>query len=237
METGTSNSSTPIKRTRGSPIKINVNDGIRIPSTDTPKAPIRSDRPKLILAIRNTNSPQTPQTSMRMKDKLARRIVSPKMKTTNENIFQTNTKVETNPMTATSKDNKLSNIKSPLKPINNQVFSPSVAKTPIASSKKPLKVSTSKKSLLKRLVASATPAKSHSPRKLTSSNHSNNITLTSYQNPQECIDRLVHTLTGKGVECKQKEYGSVKTRHSPWSRLTFVVRKKSTKDKNPFGTF
>lgn len=226
-----SNNYTPAKRTKDVPIHIstpypNFNAIKQVkPQSANPKTPIGLDRQKLIVAIRNTNPTRTPQTPP---VRIDRRIVSPMMKIspmTNENAIQAKGKIEASE--ATPKD-KLAIIKSPLKQINNHVASPNVPRTPINIARKPLKGSTSKKSLLKRLMASATPAKTHSPRKITNSTHSNNITLTSYQDPQECIDRLVHTLSGRGVECKQKEYVS---KSKPWSRLTFLVRKKPVERK------
>lgn len=185
-------------------------------------------RPKLMVAIRDpSSSPRTPVTP-RLNDKVARRIVSPKMKT-NENHFEN--KIENSPANSPAVC-----IKSPLREINNHnVLSspiPPPPKTPVNMNKKPLfKKSTSKKSLLKRIMASATPAKSNVPRKLNVATHSNNITMTSFQEPQECIDRLVDKLTTKGVQCKQKEYGTVFTpspKSSMFKRLTFVVRKNFT---------
>lgn len=125
-------------------------------------------------------------------------------------------------------------IKSPLRPIKNQMLTPETSSlvTPKRSAKKSMtKMSLLKKSLLKRFMA-ATPAKSNSPRELLTSTNSNNITMTSFQDPQKCLDRLVYNLTAKGVDCKQKEYGKVpSTSTNAWRNLTFVVRKRC------FGTY
>lgn len=226
-----------VKRTKEVPAYISTpfpfNNGTPVPNrpsnqSNTPRLPTAIHRPtKLTVAVRTPNTPRNPQTPVRMNDKTARRIVSPKMKASNEN----NCENKVANQLSTPKKDKLAGIKSPLREINNQVIStPVVPQTPISSAKKaPLKApSTSKKSLLKRIMASATPSKSNTPRKLTNSTQSNNITMTSFQEPQECIDRLVHTLSAKGVECKQKEYETLTPKASKPSmlqRLTFVVRK------------
>ncbi|CAG2180358.1 unnamed protein product [Oppiella nova] len=64
---------------------------------------------------------------------------------------------------------------------------------------------TPKKSLLKRFLETATPAKSHTPRAITTSTTMKNITLTKFTEPNKCIDKLIETLTAKGIQCKQKE--------------------------------
>jgi hypothetical protein len=64
---------------------------------------------------------------------------------------------------------------------------------------------TPKKSLLKRILETATPAKSQTPRMMTTSTNSKNITLTTFTDPQQCIEQLIKTLTAKGIQCKQKE--------------------------------
>lgn len=224
-----------MKRTKEVPAHISTpfpfNNGTPVPNgpsnqSNTPRLPTAIHRPKLMVAVRTPITPRNPQTPVRMNDKTARRIVSPKMKATNENNCENKVGNQSTP-----KKDKLIGIKSPLREINNQVIStPVVPQTPVSSAKRaPLKApSTSKKSLLKRIMASATPSKSNTPRKLTNSTQSNNITMTSFQEPQECIDRLVHTLSAKGVECKQKEYETLKPKASKPSmlqRLTFVVRK------------
>ena len=65
--------------------------------------------------------------------------------------------------------------------------------------------STPKKSLLKRFLETATPAKSHTPRSITASTATKNITLTKYSDPQNLIEKLISTLSAKGIACKQKE--------------------------------
>lgn len=61
-----------------------------------------------------------------------------------------------------------------------------------------------KRSLLKRMLAAATPAHSERPRSLSASSAAKNITMTSYTDPQECINALVKAITDKGYKCKQK---------------------------------
>lgn len=226
LEANSSAVVTPIKKIKeqaptfaGTPYPISAKTNVTKPNAPTPSALYR---PKLVVAIRNPSSPRTPVTP-RLNDKVARRIVSPKMKT-NENRFEN--KIENSPVTG---------IKSPLREINNTnvIASPlPPPRTPVNVGKKTtFKPSTSKKSLLKRIMASATPAKSNVPRKLNITTHSNNITMTTFQEPQECIDRLVETLTTKGVQCKQKEYGTLfppPAKSSMLKRLTFVVRKNFT---------
>ena len=63
---------------------------------------------------------------------------------------------------------------------------------------------TQKKSLLKRLLETATPSKSQSPRILSASTDPTNITLTNFTDPQKCIDKLMQVLKQRGVQCKQK---------------------------------
>lgn len=88
--------------------------------------------------------------------------------------------------------------KSPLRNLNLKSYSP---KTPINA-----KIEcTPKKSLLKRILETATPAKSQTPRMMTTSTNSKNITLTTFTDPQQCIEQLIKTLTAKGIQCKQKE--------------------------------
>ena len=66
--------------------------------------------------------------------------------------------------------------------------------------------STPKKSLFKRFLETATPAKSQTPRSITTSTASKNITLTKFSEPKVLIDKLIETLSAKGINCKQKEY-------------------------------
>jgi hypothetical protein len=88
--------------------------------------------------------------------------------------------------------------KSPLRNLNLKNYSP---KTPVNA-----KIEcTPKKSLLKRILETATPAKSQTPRMMTTSTNSKNITLTTFTDPQQCIEQLIKTLTAKGIQCKQKE--------------------------------
>lgn len=227
----TENHATPVKRTKDNVIQTPIQTKTPTNPKNPTKLPVLNDRNRLIQLVHNRNTPnvvQSPRTPVWMGDKLARRIISPKMKT-NENNCPSNPvnsnkvdKVNSNDTT-----DKLATIKSPLREINNHVKSTptKTPHTPINVAKRQLKASTSKKSLLKRLIGSATPAKSNSPRKLDISTHSNNITMTSFQNPQECIDRLVHTLTSKGVDCVQKEYETFNLKRPISSKPTFLVRK------------
>ena len=64
---------------------------------------------------------------------------------------------------------------------------------------------TPKKSLFKRFLETATPAKSQTPRAITTATTTKNITLTKFNEPQKCIDKLIETLSAKGIVCKQRE--------------------------------
>lgn len=80
--------------------------------------------------------------------------------------------------------------------------------TPIKDKLLPLQ--TPKRSLLKRILATATPGHNNNslnaPRNLTTSDSAKNLTMTGYTDPQECINKLVENLRIKGVECKQKGF-------------------------------
>ncbi|XP_054166356.1 maternal embryonic leucine zipper kinase-like [Oppia nitens] len=95
------------------------------------------------------------------------------------------------------------NIKSPLKsPLQELYVRRDLPKTPMNT-----KIEcTPKKSLLKRFLETATPAKSLTPRAITTSTASKNITLTKFTEPQQCINKLVETLSAKGIQCKQKDF-------------------------------
>jgi hypothetical protein len=84
---------------------------------------------------------------------------------------------------------------------NNSQFSASFSSKSPAIEKTDL---TPKKSLLKRLLETATPSKSQTPRTITASTDPKNITLTKFIDPQQCIDKLVETLKARGIQCKQK---------------------------------
>jgi hypothetical protein len=84
---------------------------------------------------------------------------------------------------------------------NNSPFSASFSSKSPAIEKTDL---TPKKSLLKRLLETATPSKSQTPRTITASTDPKNITLTKFIDPQQCIDKLVETLKARGIQCKQK---------------------------------
>ncbi|KAK4337186.1 hypothetical protein RND71_044012 [Anisodus tanguticus] len=117
-------------------------------------------------------------------------------------------------------------IMSPLKDLNQQVllnsiqvkkprlFSPE-SKIPIKKEdfltpikEKQLPLQTPKKSLLKRILATATPGHSslNVPRSLTTTDSAKNLTMTKYTDPQQCIDKLMDGLRIKGVDCKQKGF-------------------------------
>lgn len=161
--------------------------------------PYAVHRPNLVVPLPDSNSPRTPVTPQ-FTDNTAQTFVLPRTKT-NEKRLEVKTE---NSLVAGSKIPLLNN--------NNVIWQmdplASTPQTPVNAGKKPAnsKESTSKKSLLKRIMASATPAKSKLPRKLYITTHSNNITMTSFEEPQECIDRLIEILTSKGVNCKQNKY-------------------------------
>lgn len=71
-----------------------------------------------------------------------------------------------------------------------------------------LPLQTPKRSLLKRILATATPGHSSSnvPRNLTTADSTKNLTMTRYTDSQQCIDKLIEGLTIKGVDCKQKGF-------------------------------
>ena len=79
--------------------------------------------------------------------------------------------------------------------------------TPIKDRLLPLQ--TPKRSLLKRILATATPGHNSlnsTPRILTTSDSTKNLTMTSYTDSQQCIDKLMDGLRIKGVDCKQKGF-------------------------------
>jgi len=63
---------------------------------------------------------------------------------------------------------------------------------------------TPKRSLLKRILASATP--SEKPRPLSVRTTAKNITMTSFVDYEECIEQLVKSLSAKGILCKTKGF-------------------------------
>ncbi|OTF71036.1 Kinase associated domain containing protein [Euroglyphus maynei] len=176
----------------------------------TPKIPpLLAERKQMLMNSANTDkhSP-APRVPMRLTPQQARQIKSPKLK--KPMMYDENSTSIKASVKSPLANNGVTTIKSPLRDMRNQVLSPTINIQQIKASPKtatPTKSSASKKSLLRRLMASATPtSKSHSPRKLDTSMPSNNITMTSYKEPQECIDHLVRTLRAKGVECKQKNF-------------------------------
>jgi len=76
------------------------------------------------------------------------------------------------------------------------------------SKEKLLPTQTPKKSLLKRILATATPGHSslNTPRTLTTNDSTKNLTMTKYTDPQQCINKLIDGLRIKGVDCKQKGF-------------------------------
>lgn len=164
---------------------------------------------------------------------VAKRIVSPKMMKNCENAdnnVQTPKKMV---------GNQANTIKSPLREINNLVvLSPpqqqqqkakpqhNVATTPKPATPVMKPPSTSKMSILKRFLGSATPSRANQPRKLTG-NNSNQITMTPYQDPNECMKQLIINLQSKGVECKQNKYVTRTLLVKPKTpTATFLVRHK-----------
>ena len=85
-----------------------------------------------------------------------------------------------------------------------QVLSP---KTPVNLKTPNAKIDcvTQKKSLFKRFLETATPSRSQNPRTINISSNPQNITQTKFSDPQKCINKLVNSLTFKGIQCKQKE--------------------------------
>ncbi|KAI1291711.1 Maternal embryonic leucine zipper kinase [Halotydeus destructor] len=64
--------------------------------------------------------------------------------------------------------------------------------------------STPKRSLMKRILAAATP--SDKPRMLSTRTTAKNITMTNFNDAQECINKLIQVISQKGYHCKQKGY-------------------------------
>lgn len=75
----------------------------------------------------------------------------------------------------------------------------------VTPAKRPAPQPTPKKSLLKKILESATPNKKH-PRNITINAPCNtgNITMTNFTSPEFCITELVSGLQEKGIECKRK---------------------------------
>lgn len=68
-------------------------------------------------------------------------------------------------------------------------------------------VPTPKKSIVKRLLESATPSKLRQPRRiLVRSNDIMNITLTRYKDPNLCLEHFQQALVRKGFQCKRKDF-------------------------------
>lgn len=88
-------------------------------------------------------------------------------------------------------------------PVRNEIEE---YQTPIKNKLLPLQ--TPKRSLLKRILATATPGHNslNMPRSLTTADSTKNLTMTRYNDPQQCIDKLIEGLRIKGVECKQKGF-------------------------------
>ncbi|XP_015789030.1 maternal embryonic leucine zipper kinase [Tetranychus urticae] len=66
---------------------------------------------------------------------------------------------------------------------------------------------TPKKSLLKKIIESATPSRKY-PRNITSTapTTTRNITMTKFSDPQMCIEKLMQALIQKGIDCKRKGF-------------------------------
>lgn len=66
---------------------------------------------------------------------------------------------------------------------------------------------TPKKSIVKRLLESATPSKMKQPRKvMTRQNDIMNISLTRFTNPSVCLSHFQEALVRKGFQCKRKDF-------------------------------
>lgn len=66
---------------------------------------------------------------------------------------------------------------------------------------------TPKKSIVKRLLESATPSKLKQPRKmLFQQNSIMNVTLTRFKDPEICLDHFRKELEAKGFQCKRKDF-------------------------------
>lgn len=66
---------------------------------------------------------------------------------------------------------------------------------------------TPKKSIVKRLLESATPSKLKQPRKmLFQQNTIMNVTLTRFKDPEICLDHFRKELESKGFQCKRKDF-------------------------------
>lgn len=239
------NLSTPKK-----PVLLN---GIQQHSTTpkTPNIPLLAERKQMLVNSANATkySPASIRVAAtRLTPQQARKIKSPKLKKpvmNDENCSTIKNQSIKSPLT--NNNNGVTTVKSPLRDMRNQVLSPnssindnkqtiqsikqSPRKTTMVTPTKSSTSSSTKKSLLRRLMASATPtAKSHhsSPRKLDASTPSNNITMTSYKEPQECLDHLTLTLRSKGVECKQKKYVPESSTIRTMNRnQTFIKRKRT----------
>lgn len=190
-------------------------DGITRTAQVTPKCPtIVAQRKQMFSNDANSGHKTTPypvpKVPPRMTGKTARNIVSPKMRKTPQ-VNDENTNLPSVEMTP-PKNKNVANIKSPLQPSLSPNVKATVTNTtptkakmiPVVNSE--AKTPCKRQNLIRRLMASATPAKSHSPRKLDAKTPSNNITMTSFSNPEECIHRLTRVLRAKGVECKQKDF-------------------------------
>lgn len=226
----------------------------------TPKMPaFLVERKQMLNNIVGSGSRQatpypTPNLPKRLNGRNVRVITSPKMKAkkpkiiNDENVINgsTPTKITKTMQKKPEELTRQETIKSPLRAVHNQVLSPirspvvdSPIKTPVVNLKNKilLKSSTKKSSLLRRLMTLATPGKSQSPRKLDRAGPSSNITMTTYKQPQDCLDHLTRSLNEKGVECKQKEYVVFNKRKTfilaknNSKRLTFLVRRNKGKQR------
>lgn len=227
-----------VKEMISTPKKTLLLNGINS-TTVTPKIPpplLAERKQMLINSAKCHQSPAlSPRVPMRLTPQKARQIKSPKLQKPMNDENSVSIKAKTlvkSPLANNNTNGGVTTIKSPLRDVCNQVLSPTnkqqVKPSPKIMLNTPTKTSSSsstKKSLLQRLMASATPtSRSNTPRKLDTSMPSNNITMTSYKEPQECIDHLIHTLRSKGVDCKQKKYVLQKNHYY---HRTFIKRKRT----------
>ncbi|XP_027202280.2 LOW QUALITY PROTEIN: maternal embryonic leucine zipper kinase-like [Dermatophagoides pteronyssinus] len=205
-----------VKEMISTPKKTLLLNGINS-TTVTPKIPpplLTERKQMLINSAKCHQSPAlSPRVPMRLTPQKARQIKSPKLQKPMNDENSVSIKAKTlvkSPLANNNTNGGVTTIKSPLRDVCNQVLSPTnkqqVKPSPKIMLNTPTKTSSSQKSLLQRLMASATPTSDQIHRKLDTSMPSNNITMTSYKEPQECIDHLIHTLRSKGVDCKQKNF-------------------------------
>lgn len=220
----------PNKKIIYSPVRANMNSPARRQIlNNNNQTPLQQKAVKRKIETTN-DSPVPAQIIKKAVEKFE--IDSPMPLITNSNS-QPNTKETQNKENNSQSPSRIpisikSPLMSPLKSSQNQYQSPLPSKKPrmlSPDSKIPIKrdlkaeldtpskeklmgFHTPKRSLLKRILATATPGHSQfsQPRILTTSDSTKNLTMTKYTDPQECIDKLIDGLSIKGVECKQKGY-------------------------------